>query len=198
MLLYSEASERNKNPILVVLETELARCTRILEIGSGTGQHAVHFAKHLPHLLWQPSDVEENLGDLSQRVALEGSSNLLHPIRLDVRERPWPVEPVDGIFTANTLHILSMDSVRDFFRGVEDVLAPAGVLCVYGPFSYGGRHTSDSNAAFDRHLRQRDPASGVRNFEAVDERARAAGLEIAADHAMPANNRTLVWRRSAA
>src|SRR5262245_46727420 len=167
-MLLSSASERNKEPILAVLETAFARCTRILEIGSGTGQHAVHFARGLPHVRWQPTDLEENLPDLEARLAAEAPSNVASAMRLDVREHPWPVASVDGVFTANTLHIMSFDAVDHFFRGVGEVLEPGGVLCAYGPFSYGGRHTSPSNAEFDRYLRQRDPLSGVRDFAALE------------------------------
>ncbi len=195
MLTLSEACERNKGPILAVLTAELAASRRVLEIGSGTGQHAVYFATHLPHLLWQPSELPENLPPLAQRIALEGPANLQAPQALDVRDTSWKVAPADAVFSANTLHIMSWGEVGDFFRGVGELLAAPGVLCVYGPFRYGGRHTSDSNAEFDAYLKARDPASGIREFEALDSLARSAGLDLAADHAMPANNRTLVWRR---
>jgi hypothetical protein len=111
-----------------------------------------------------------------------------------VRADPWPVAPVDAVFSANTLHIMAWSAVCEFFRGVASVLLRPGVLCVYGPFRFEGRHTSESNAAFDHYLRQRDPESGVRDFEALDRLAQAGGLTFAANHAMPANNRTLVWR----
>ena len=198
MLTLSEACERNKGPILEVLTVELAASGRVLEVGSGTGQHAVHFATHLPHLLWQPSELSENLPPLAQRIALEGPANLQAPQALDVRDTPWRVPAADAVFSANTLHIMSWGEVGDFFRGVGELLAAAGVLCVYGPFRYRGQYTSDSNAEFDAYLKARDPASGIRDFEALDALARSAGLRFAADHAMPANNRTLVWRGLAA
>lgn len=194
MLMVSEACERNKAPILAVLREELADSTRVLEVGSGTGQHAVYFAAGLPQLLWQPSELAENLPPLAERIRLEGGANLRAPLALDVRDDPWPVAAVDAVFSANTLHIMAWSAVREFFHGVGAVLAPAGVLCVYGPFRFGGRHTSDSNVAFDHYLRERDPESGVRDFEALDAEAQAHGLRFAANHAMPANNRTLVWR----
>jgi len=194
VLTVSEACERNKGPILAVLRTELAACTRVLEVGSGTGQHAVHFAAGMPQLAWQPSELPENLASLGERIALEGGANLRPPVALDMRAHPWPLGPVDAVFTANTLHIACWDAVCAFFRGAAAVLTPAGVLCVYGPFRFAGRHTSDSNAAFDHYLRQRDPASGVRDFEALDRLASAHGLVLSANHGMPANNRTLVWR----
>jgi cyclopropane fatty-acyl-phospholipid synthase-like methyltransferase len=195
MLAYSEACERNKEPILAVLRTSFADVTRVLEIGSGTGQHAVHFARHLPHLEWQPTDLAENLDSLAERLRAEGPPNLAQPLELDVRSHPWPIRDVDGIFSANSLHIMSFDSVREFFRGVGQVLAPNGRLCIYGPFNQDGRYTSGSNAEFDRYLKARDPESGIRDFDAVDSLARNVGLSLEADHAMPANNRTLVWRK---
>jgi cyclopropane fatty-acyl-phospholipid synthase-like methyltransferase len=198
MLAFAEACERNKGPILTVLREEFAASTRVLEVGSGTGQHAVHFAAALPQLTWQPSELPENLAPLAERIRLEGTANLRAPLTLDVREDPWPVEPVDAVFSANTLHIIAWSAVCEFFRGVSAVLESPGVLCVYGPFRFEGGHTSDSNDAFDRYLRHRDPASGVRDFEALDVQARAHGLRLTANHAMPANNRTLVWRRGAA
>jgi cyclopropane fatty-acyl-phospholipid synthase-like methyltransferase len=197
MLVTAEACERNKAPILAVLRTEFAASRSVLEIGSGTGQHAVYFAVHLPQLTWQPSEVAAGLPVLAKRVRLEGSPNLCPPIALDVRATPWPHAQADAIFTANTLHIMGWDAVADFFRGVGATLGPAGVLCVYGPFNYQGRYTSESNAQFDGWLKARDPHSAIRDFEAVNALATAQKLQLAADHAMPANNRTLVWRRPA-
>ena len=197
MLAFAEACERNKGPILSVLRAELAASTRVLEVGSGTGQHAVHFAAGLPQLTWQPTELPENLALLAERISLEGGANLRAPLALDVCADPWPVELADAVFSANTLHIMAWSAVCEFFRGVSAVLESPGVLCVYGPFRFEGRHTSESNDAFDHFLRHRDPASGVRDFEALDALARAQGLRLTANHAMPANNRTLVWRSMA-
>jgi len=197
MLTSSEACERNKGPILALLRGELAASRTVLEIGSGTGQHAVYFAPHLPQLQWQPTEVAAQLPELAARIRLEGSANLRAPLPLDVGERPWTVPGADAVFSANTLHITSWERVRDFFRGVGALLTAPGVLCVYGPFRYRGAYTSDSNAEFDRFLKGRDPLSGIRDFEALDALAQAEGLTLAADHDMPANNRTLVWRRAA-
>jgi cyclopropane fatty-acyl-phospholipid synthase-like methyltransferase len=197
MLFSSEACERNKGPILEVLRREFAAQRAVLEIGSGTGQHAVHFAAHLPHLTWQPSEVATLLPPLAERVRLEGPPKLQAPIALDVCEHPWPVAAVDAIFSANTLHIMGPEAVAEFFRGVGAVLTPEGVLSVYGPFNYQGRYTSESNAQFDLWLKARDPRSAIRDFETVDALAQQQGLTLSADHAMPANNRTLVWRRRA-
>jgi cyclopropane fatty-acyl-phospholipid synthase-like methyltransferase len=196
MLTLSEACERNKDPILAILRKELAACRSVLEVGSGTGQHAVYFAAQLPHLTWQPSELGEALPGLAERIRLEGAANLRPPLALDVRAGRWPVAEVDAVFSANTLHIMASSSVQEFFRGAGAVLGREGVLCVYGPFNYRGRYTSDSNAAFDACLKSRDEASGIRDFEALNELAGAQGLLLSADHAMPANNRTLVWRRA--
>jgi SAM-dependent methyltransferase len=191
----SEACERNKGPILRILTGAFARCRSVLEIGSGTGQHAVHFATHLPHLRWQPSDRDDYLPGLRERIAHEGPPNLQPPIELDVRNLPWPVGRVDAIFTANTLHIMDWAAVEDLFRGVGAALDARGVFCVYGPFRYGGHYTSASNAAFDEYLRLRDPLSGIRNFEDVNNLSSEQGLRLLEDHAMPANNQLLVWHK---
>jgi cyclopropane fatty-acyl-phospholipid synthase-like methyltransferase len=191
----SEACERNKQPILGVLLDELAGSSRVLEIGSGTGQHAVHFARHMRHLEWQPTDRADYLHDLAARIAEEGTPNLLAPLELDVLHERWPPLTVDAVYSANTLHIMSWPEVEAFFSGVGKVLAAGGMLVVYGPFRYAGRFTSDSNAAFDRSLRERDPASGIRDIEALIRLAEAQSLALTADHAMPANNQLLTWSR---
>ena len=193
----SEAAERNKAPILAILSHALAHSRRVLEIGSGTGQHAVHFAAHLPHLTWQPTDRGEYLEGLQARIAREGTSNLRPALDLDVRALPWQVEPVDAVFTANTLHIMSWSAVEDLFRGVGAVLLAPAVLCIYGPFRYNGRYTSPSNAEFDRYLQARDPDSGIRDFTDVNTLSSQQGLHLLADHSMPANNQLLIWHKTA-
>jgi SAM-dependent methyltransferase len=195
MLPFSEACERNKGPILAVLRSVFAGCKRVLEIGSGTGQHAVHFARHLPHLEWQPTDRPEFLPGLAARVAAEGTPNLRQPVALEVGEVEWPRLVADAVFSANTLHIMSWAEVEAFVWGVGRLLPERGYLAVYGPFRYRGSFTTESNAAFDRALRARDPASGVRDAEAVDALAAAQRLVPVADHAMPANNQLRVWTR---
>jgi hypothetical protein len=195
MLPISEACERNKEPILAVLRTSFAACLEVLEIGSGTGQHAVYFARHLPHLTWRPTEQLSYLPDLTRRAQLEGGANLATPTVLDVRQSIWPVQSVDGIFTANTLHIMSWPEVVASYRGIGEVLAARGVLCVYGPFRYAGEYTSDSNRAFDRMLQERDPRSGLRDVNAVKELAASYGLVLLADHDLPAFNRLLVFVR---
>ena len=193
----SEACERNKGPILEILVEALAQSRAVLEIGSGTGQHAVHFAAHLPHLSWQPSDRAEHLPGLQERITREASANLRPAVELDVHNLPWPVEPVDAVFTANTLHIMEWAAVQDFFRGAGAVLTAPGVLCVYGPFRYRGHYTSASNAEFDKYLQARDPRSGLRDIEDVNILSSEQGLYLLADHSMPANNQLLIWHKSA-
>jgi SAM-dependent methyltransferase len=195
MLPFSAACERNKDPILEVLRIRFADRTRILEIGSGTGQHAVHFARALTHLAWHPTEQLAYLPDLAERVKQEGPRNLHVPTVLDVRQTLWPLRSVDGMFTANTLHIMSWPEVMALYRGVGAVLAPGGVFCVYGPFRYAGRYTSDSNQDFDRMLRERDPNSGLRDIEAVAALAEQYGLRLDADHDLPANNRLVVFTK---
>lgn len=194
---WSEACERNRGPILEVLCEAFAGATRVLEVGAGTGQHAVFFAAALPHLEWQPTDRAEQLPGIALWRDEAGLPNLCAPLALDVDDWPWPVTDCDALFSANTLHIMGWRSVEHFFRGAARVLRPGGCLAVYGPFSYGGRHTAESNARFDAFLRARDPLGGVRDFEAVNALAAAGGLVFVADHALPANNRLLLWRRVA-
>ena len=191
MLPMSEACERNKDPILAVLRMSFAEVRHVLEIGSGTGQHAVHFANHLTHLTWHPTEQLAHLSDLTARVQLEGGPNLRPPTVLDVRQSVWPVLSVDAVFTANTLHIMSWAEVTAMYRGIGGVLAPRGMLCVYGPFRYAGEYTSDSNRAFDRMLQERDPESGLRDVDAVKALAASYGLDLLADHDLPAFNRLL-------
>jgi SAM-dependent methyltransferase len=193
---FSEACERNKEPILEVLRAAFADRSKVIEIGSGTGQHAVHFARYLPHLVWQPSDREENLPGIRLRVGEAALANLIEPIALDIDNPVWPETAADAVFTANTLHIVSWLRVVRLFERAAALLPSSGVLAAYGPFNYGGAHTSESNARFDSMLRERDPHSGIRDFNQVDELAARQGLELIQDHAMPANNRTAVWRKA--
>jgi cyclopropane fatty-acyl-phospholipid synthase-like methyltransferase len=198
MLPLSEACERNKEPILGVLRACFAERVEVLEIGSGTGQHAVYFARHLSHLTWHPTEQLGFLEDLAARVQLEGGGNLRAPTVLDVRQTIWPVRSVDAVFTANTLHIMSWPEVVALYHGVGGVLAPGGVMCAYGPFRYDGRYTSESNHEFDNMLRERDPASGLRDIHAISELARQYGMRLTADHDLPAFNRLLVFAKEPA
>lgn len=185
---HSEASERNRAPILAILKRVLRDRKHVLEIGSGTGQHAAYFAPELPHLVWQASDVAENLPGIRQWVSDP------EPIELDVEE-VWPKLAVDAVFSANTTHIMSWPQVERMFDGVGGIRT-LKTFCLYGPFNYGGKHTSESNARFDAMLRRNDPASGLRDFEKIGALAgKAAGLILEEDNAMPANNRLLVFRK---
>lgn len=192
---YSEASAENQVPILAILHQAFAKVRNVLEIGSGTGQHAVYFARHLPHLIWKTSDLAQNHAGIKEWLEEAAVPNTRPPIDIDVNVYPWAVDAVDGVFTANTLHIVSWAEVERLFMGVEQVLLPGGVMCVYGPFNYEGKFTSPSNARFDAWLKARDPASGVRDAEAVCALAQQRGLVLEADHSMPVNNRTLVFRK---
>jgi SAM-dependent methyltransferase len=200
MMQYSEACDRNKIPILDILADAFASSSAVLEIGAGTGQHAVFLAERLGHLRWQPTDRAPALNALSERLRQEGPENCAAPVALDADDRPWPAAIVDrrfdAVFTANTLHIMSWDSVESLFDGIGPVLADGGTLCVYGPFRYAGRFTTPSNERFDAALRARDPLSGIRDIESVNELAARHGLQLTSDHAMPANNQPIVWSRA--
>jgi SAM-dependent methyltransferase len=193
---FSDACERNKNPILGILRTTFNECTSVLEIGSGTGQHAVYFAEQLPHLFWQPSDTVDYLPGLRARVDHNELANLKASVELDVRMPSWPVDQVSGIFTANSLHFMAESCAQELFRGVGEVLEAGGTLVVYGPFRYQAEFTSESNARFDQWLKQTDPVRGIRDFEWVNELAVEQGLDLQSDTAMPANNQVLVWQRA--
>jgi len=194
---YSQAAERNRQPILDVLGEFMKTGYRVLEIGSGTGQHAVYFGRAFPAVTWQPTDTADYLPGLQSRLEKEASPNVMPAILLDVRMPVWPVSGCDMLFSANTLHFMSSDCVEQFFRGAGVVLDSGALLVVYGPFNYGGAFTSASNAAFDQRLRGDDPARGIRDFEWVDALAGARGLTLLRDITMPANNRILVWRKLA-
>ena len=194
-LAYSEACERNKQPILEVLGTVLPASGRVLEIGSGTGQHVVHFARALPRIEWQPSDRKEYLADLAQRLEREGAPNIQPALELDVGAS-WPDGPFAAVYSANTAHIMSWGEVRDMFEGVGRVLAPGGVFCLYGPFNEDGAFTAPSNAAFDHQLRQRDPHMGLRDLRDLESLARAHRMTRVNRFMLPANNQLLVFARA--
>ncbi len=193
---YAAACERNREPILAVLRDYFADRRRVLEIGSGTGQHAVFFAARFPVLSWQTSDRAENLPGIAAWLAEAALPNTPPPLALDVRE-PFPAGGFDALFSANTLHIMPWPAVRHLFAVLPTVLLDQALVVVYGPFNYGGRFTSDSNAAFDAQLKAASPLQGIRDFERVAELATAAGLLLLEDRAMPSNNRCLVWRKTA-
>lgn len=195
---FSQACENNKSFILDVLRRHLQGVDRVLEVGSGTGQHAEFFASALPHLVWQTTDLQENVPALNLRLTAAALSNLPPASTLDVNWQDWGCSDVPAIFSANSLHIMAWESVELFFRGAARHLDRGGLLMVYGPFKYGGSFTSQSNADFDLWLKSRDPASGIRDFEAVQETAEKGGMTILEDNGMPANNQLLVWRKAVA
>ena len=192
---FSEACENNQEPILTVLRSVFTAVRNVLEIGSGTGQHAVHFARHLPHLNWQTSDLAASHPGINMWLDEAALPNTRPPLWLDVNQHPWPIAAVDGVFTANTLHIVSRPEVEQLLQGAGQVLLPGGVMCIYGPFNYGGQFTAPSNARFDLWLKARDPASGIRDAETVCAVAGQHGLHLEMDYEMPVNNRLLVLRK---
>ena len=192
---FAPACERNNEPILAVLRDYFADRRNVLEIGSGTGQHAVHFCAAMPHLVWQTSDRAENLPGIRAWLAESGLPNTPPPIELDVAEGNWPKARYDALFTANTLHIMSWSEVENLFAALPAVGGGDAKLAIYGPFNYSGRYTSASNAAFDESLKARAQHMGIRDMESVDQLARMAGFALLKDVAMPANNRTLVWQK---
>jgi ubiquinone/menaquinone biosynthesis C-methylase UbiE len=192
---FSPSCERNRDPILAVLREHFADRRRVLEIGSGTGQHAVYFAAALPHLTWQCADVSENLPGIRMWLDAAKLANAPQPLSLDVNGE-WPDAKFDAIFSANTLHIMSWSEVERTFAGIDRVAAPSVTVAIYGPFNYDGRFTSESNASFNDWLQARGKHMAIRDYEAVNALAETIGLELIADIAMPANNRTLIWRRS--
>ena len=191
---YAESCEKNKEPILAVLKDVFFDRKRVLEIASGTGQHAVYFGRELPHLIWQPSELAQNLPGIQSWLDEAQLPNVPSPLAIDVNDASWPVEKVDAIFNANTVHIISWPEVERLFAHISRTIAPGGYVCFYGPYNYAGKFTSESNARFDDWLKSRDPNSGVRDFEAVNRLAASHGLELLRDIEMPSNNRMLVWR----
>ena len=189
---FAPAADENKQVIYAALRPYLRG--QVLEIGSGTGQHAVHFCEHDPGLQWQASDLAPNLGGIQAWIDASGLSNLCAPIELDVRGE-WPDALYDTVYSANCFHIMAADAVSRTIAAAAAHLRPQGCLAVYGPFNYGGRYTSASNERFDAMLKAADPASGIRDFEWLDRQALAAGLVLEADIEMPVNNRCLVWQK---
>ncbi len=194
---YAPACDNNKDPILTILKKVFTIPGLVLEIGSGTGQHAAYFSEQLPHLTWQPTDRAENLPGISAWRSHTGHENLKSPLELDVTQTPWPILRADYIFSANTVHIMSRTMVEAFFSATDKILTINGIFCLYGPFNYDGNYTSASNAQFDLWLKQRDPHSGIRDFDALNQLAANAGMRLHKDFSMPANNRTLVWKKLA-
>lgn len=192
---FSQACENNKQVIWSVICRFFTADNFVLEIATGTAQHCRYFLKLRPDLRWQPSDIGSNITVVT--AGLEGcaSRNIFKPLVLDVQQEVWPVTEADGVFSANSLHIMSPAAVEDFFSGVGRVLKTGGHLCVYGPFKYGQQFTTDSNANFDLWLKNRNSESGIRDFEKVNAFANLAGLKMIEDTAMPANNQLVVWQK---
>ena len=195
---FSQACENNKRPILDVLTTVFSDNKHILEIGSGTGQHAVFFGEKLSHLTWQTSDLLMNHQGINLWLDEASTNNVQRPIVIDLSKTwlmPKGNPQVDGLYTANTLHIISWPLVVEFFEGIKSNLASEASVCIYGPFNYQGKFSSESNADFDLWLKERDVNSGIRDIEAVLLLAQSAGLTLIDDHTMPANNRLLVFSK---
>lgn len=193
---YSQACENNKDPILQILTTAFHNTENVFEVGGGTGQHAVHFAAHMPHLRWQSSDQGDYLPGLTARIAAAGLSNLPAPVEFNVDNDGAPGNEFDGFFSANTLHIITPPSVERFFAWLPQLCKPKARLALYGPFKYRGCFTSDSNAAFNQSLQQRNPAMGIRDIEWIIELANAQGFKLDEDVRMPANNQLLIFSRA--
>lgn len=187
------STERNREPILSELRRLLSGSSSVLEVGSGTGQHAVYFAPRLGHVSWQPSERKQNLHEVTAWIAHQPAANLREPIELDVTGH-WPDITVDTVFTSNTLHIMPAEAVEVFFRRLPSVLAPEGQLVVYGPVKIAGQYIGPGNAGFDEWLKEQDPVRGIRDLEWLDELAAGVGLERTENNYLPANNQLLVWK----
>jgi cyclopropane fatty-acyl-phospholipid synthase-like methyltransferase len=192
---HSAACDNNRQPILSIIELLFANCKAVLEIGSGTGQHAVYFAGNLPHMVWHTSDLPENHAGIELWLNEAALPNTPSPLTLNVTQANWPRLEVDAVFSANAAHIMGWEAVKAMIAGVGKLLPDRGLLVLYGPFNYNNTYTSDSNARFDIWLKDRDPESGIRNYEDVEQLANAAGMYLQNDYAMPANNRILCWMK---
>lgn len=190
---FSPSCERNKDPILEALREVLTVSGLVLEIGSGSGQHAVHFARGLPHVEWQPTDTAENLPSISAWREEAGLANMREPLVFDLLADTWPVITAQAVICINTIHIVSWLAVVRLFAGAGQHLSPGGIMFVYGPYRYANRPLEPSNEDFDRWLKARDPVSGVRLFEDVNALAEINGFKLVSDRAMPANNRSIWW-----
>lgn len=196
MKLYSESCDQNREPILVVLKQVFSEPGLVLEIGSGTGQHAAWMPARLPQLTWQPSDCREYLASIEawrEEALLE---NVRPAVELNVKVKPWAIQQADYVFSANTTHIMDWEAVSALFEGVGNCLSAGGQFCLYGPFNFDGNYTSVSNLRFDQWLKQRDPASGIRDVADLKALAADNGLSLATSFEMPANNHVLHWKKS--
>lgn len=192
---FSQACENNKLPILDILANVFSDRSTVLEIGSGTGQHAVYFAEQLPQLIWQPSDQKENLDGIQLRLNTQPQNNLCPAIELDVSQGDWPLG-FDAVFSANTAHIMPWEICQTMLREVAQRLPENGIFSLYGPFNYDGNYTSDSNKKFDSWLKNIAEHQGIRDFETVNKIIFDEGMHLLQDYSMPANNRLLVWKKT--
>ena len=194
---YASSSDENKQAILEKIGIVFNKTKKILEIGSGTGQHAVHFGKYITNASWQTSDTAQHHHGIIQWLDEAGLGNVLPPIELDVSKTDWDkLDSTDGVFSANTVHIMHWRNVQDMFSGIGKVLEAGGTFCLYGPFNYAGKFSSQSNADFDLWLKKRDPHSGIRDIDDLKKLAEKAGFYLQEDLEMPVNNRLLVWRKT--
>lgn len=190
---YSAAAERNKHAILAVLRNEVSDKDLVFEFGSGTGQHTCHFASHLPNVTWQPSELADKLPGIRQWIAESECTNILPPLELDLQPERQADMIASHCYSANTLHIVSWPLVKRLFQQSATILSTGGKLCIYGPFKFDNKHTSDGNDQFDQQLRRTDPKSGIRDVSDLDRLANQHGFTSARIINMPANNNLLIW-----
>ncbi len=193
--LFSQACENNKQPIAELLQTVFSEPGLIVEIGSGSGQHAVYMASVLPHVIWQPTDMAEALHSVEAYRRESGLSNIKPALAMNVLDATWPITEVDGVFSANTAHIMSWPAVEAMFRGVAGLLAQDKPFLLYGPFNYSGEFTSEGNIRLDAWARSVYPGAGIRDFGEVCDFAEQCGFTLLQDHTMPANNRLLQFSK---
>ena len=195
--LASPSAERNREPIAKVLSQVLPQSGLVLEVGSGTGEHVIHFARVMPHLTWQPSEQDKDcLRSISAWAADEAQANVLRPLYLDVTDAQWPIATAQAIVCLNMIHIAPWSVAQALLRGASRILPPGGLLCLYGPYRVGGKHMSASNRAFDAQLRAMNSEWGVRDLDALANDARTFNIELARTFQMPANNLVVVFRKS--
>ena len=188
---YSESCDQNKDVILSVISPLFFSLSNVLEIGSGTGQHAIYFAERMPHLTWHTSDCLSYLDGINMWLADTSLTNVLPPLELNVSRSQWPQLEVDAVFTANSIHIMHQQDVVNLIKGVGKLLKQGGSFVIYGPFNYNGLYTSKSNENFDQWLKQRDAFSGIKHFEEIESLVNSNNMQLVTDYEMPANNRIL-------
>jgi hypothetical protein len=194
--LVSPSAERNKGPITEILVRVLPEQGDVLEVSSGTGQHVLHFAQAMPQIRWQPTERDADcLRSIASWLAQTAPPNVKAPIYLDVHDEIWPVADVAAVVCINMIHIAAPTAIDALLRGAGNVIAPGGILFLYGPYRRQGRHTSPSNEAFDALLKAANPEWGVRDLEEIARRAAAEGFELQETHDMPANNLAVIFRK---